>query len=66
MGGLALPTHLQLLQVPAPGEDAGAAVPVLQEGLFLEGKGRSARSRGDDAGRTPERLEAGQRRREGR
>lgn len=36
----ALP-HLQLPQVPGPGEWAGAAGPVLQqERLFLEGKGR--------------------------
>ena len=39
--GLPLPTHLQLLQVPGPGEWAGAAAPILrQEQLFLESKGR--------------------------
>lgn len=39
--GLTLPTHLQLLEVPGPGEWAGAAAPVLQqEGLFLGSKGR--------------------------
>ena len=39
-GGLTPPTHLQLPQVPGPGEGAGAAGVVLQpEGLFLEGKG---------------------------
>ena len=39
--GLTLPTHLQVLQVPGPGEQVGAAVPVLQqERVFLESKGK--------------------------
>jgi len=39
--GLTLPTHLQVLQVPGPGEKVGAAVPVLwQERVFLESKGK--------------------------
>ena len=39
--GLTLPTHLQVLQVPGPGEQAGAAVPVLlQERVLLESKGK--------------------------
>lgn len=39
--GLTLPTHLQLPQVPGPGEGAGATAPGLQqEPLFLESKGR--------------------------
>ena len=39
--GLTLPTHLQVLQVPGPGEQAAAAVPVLlQERVFLESKGK--------------------------
>lgn len=45
--GLTLPTHLQLLEVPGPGEWAGAAAPVLQqEGLFLGSKGRGQPSAG--------------------
>ena len=37
--GLTLPTYLQVLQVPGPGEEAGGEVPVLlQEWVFPESK----------------------------
>ena len=37
--GLTLPTYLQVLHIPGPGEEAGGEVPVLlQEWVFLESK----------------------------